>query len=179
MTGSKSRTILVTVGTTKFEALVSAVDTTAFLDAALACGYSRIVVQKGSGTYQHRVIPNAGQKGTVLKGSLAIEVLEFVPDLQTHIADADLVVSHAGSGSIFETLTFGKKLIVVPNPLLMDNHQVELGTTLQELGYLVCSSCEDLPRAVLSIDSLQLKPYLKGDCSSLVDQVNLLFNVRP
>lgn len=29
----------------------------------------------------------------------------------------------AGSGSIFEALRLRKPLVVVPNPLLMDNHQ--------------------------------------------------------
>lgn len=43
----------------------------------------------------------------------------------------------AGSGSIFETLTAQRPLIVVPNPLLMDNHQVELGDQLQSMGHLV------------------------------------------
>lgn len=32
----------------------------------------------------------------------------------------------SGSGSIFETLRLRRPLVVVPNPLLMDNHQVEL-----------------------------------------------------
>lgn len=33
----------------------------------------------------------------------------------------------AGSGSIFESLRLGRPLVVVPNPLLMDNHQVGWG----------------------------------------------------
>lgn len=43
----------------------------------------------------------------------------------------------AGSGSIFETLTVGKPLIVVPNPKLMDNHQAELGDQLARMQHLV------------------------------------------
>ena len=43
----------------------------------------------------------------------------------------------AGSGSIFEALSYGRPLIVVPNPLLMDNHQAELGTHLANLQHLV------------------------------------------
>jgi UDP-N-acetylglucosamine transferase subunit ALG13 len=47
----------------------------------------------------------------------------------------------AGSGSIFEALTRSGStaaLVVVPNPLLMDNHQAELGQHLEALGHLVC-----------------------------------------
>jgi UDP-N-acetylglucosamine transferase subunit ALG13 len=43
----------------------------------------------------------------------------------------------AGSGSIFETLHAGKPLIVVPNPLLMDNHQAELGDHLEAMQAVV------------------------------------------
>lgn len=46
-------------------------------------------------------------------------------------------VSIVGSGSIFETLTAGKPLIVVPNPLLMDNHQAELGDHLANMKAVV------------------------------------------
>ncbi len=44
---------------------------------------------------------------------------------------------YTGSGSIFETLTARKPLIVVPNPLLMDNHQAELGDHLAAMNTLV------------------------------------------
>jgi beta-1,4-N-acetylglucosaminyltransferase len=45
--------------------------------------------------------------------------------------------NNKGSGSIFEALTQRKALIVVPNPLLMDNHQAELGQHLAAQGVLV------------------------------------------
>jgi hypothetical protein len=48
-----------------------------------------------------------------------------------------LALAPAGSGSIFETLTAGVPLLVVPNPLLMDNHQAELGDHLAKLNVLV------------------------------------------
>lgn len=72
------------------------------------------------------------------------------------MSDAALVISHAGSGSIFESLTAGKALIVVPNPLLMDNHQAELGNHLRGMGVLVsagaagtaCSAAADPPNFV-------------------------------
>lgn len=42
-----------------------------------------------------------------------------------------------GSGSILDALRVGVPLIVVPNPSLLDNHQVELAEALQEQGYVV------------------------------------------
>lgn len=78
---------------------------------------------------------------------------DFTPSLAQHVADASLIISHAGSGSIFESLTAGKALIVVPNPLLMDNHQAELGKHLADTGVLV-----RLPRLAL----LRAEPRLGG-----------------
>jgi beta-1,4-N-acetylglucosaminyltransferase len=60
-----------------------------------------------------------------------------VPNLGDAIKKAALVISHAGSGSIFESLSAGCPLIVVPNPLLMDNHQVELAEQLAAMKHLV------------------------------------------
>ena len=39
-------------------------------------------------------------------------------------AEAALIISHAGSGSLFEALALGRPLLAVPNGLLMHNHQV-------------------------------------------------------
>lgn len=42
-----------------------------------------------------------------------------------------------GSGSILDALRVGVPLIVVPNPDLLDNHQVELAEELAAQGYVV------------------------------------------
>lgn len=44
---------------------------------------------------------------------------------------------YIGSGSILDALRFQKRLIVVPNEALMDNHQKELSEELERQGYLV------------------------------------------
>ena len=41
------RTVFVTVGTTKFDALIRAVDSQAFADTLVARGYTRLVMQIG------------------------------------------------------------------------------------------------------------------------------------
>lgn len=70
----------------------------------------------------------------------ACRCFDFVPNLGEAIKKASLVISHAGSGSIFESLSSGCPLIVVPNPLLMDNHQVELAEQLAALKHLVSNA---------------------------------------
>ena len=42
-----------------------------------------------------------------------------------------------GSGSILDALRISVPLIVVPNPTLLDNHQVELAEELAAQGYVV------------------------------------------
>merc|ERR1712039_883598 len=44
----------------------------------------------------------------------------------TEIEKADLIVGHAGAGTILEALSNGKRLVVVPNRSLMDDNQLEL-----------------------------------------------------
>lgn len=56
-----------------------------------------------------------------------------------------------GSGSILDALRFQKRLIVVPNESLMDNHQKELSEELERQGYLIEGHVEyELPSPALS-----------------------------
>jgi beta-1,4-N-acetylglucosaminyltransferase len=48
-----------------------------------------------------------------------------------------LVSCLLGAGSVFEALLAGKPLIVVPNPLMMDNHQAELADHLASMQVVV------------------------------------------
>lgn len=73
----------------------------------------------------------------------------FDPDLIRRIKRARLVISHAGTGSILDTLRDnpGTPLIVVPNESLMDNHQLEVANQLQP-RYLLVSKVENLTETV-------------------------------
>uniref|UniRef100_A0A7S0WPF2 Glycosyl transferase family 28 C-terminal domain-containing protein n=1 Tax=Chlamydomonas leiostraca TaxID=1034604 RepID=A0A7S0WPF2_9CHLO len=165
---SKRATVLVTVGSTKFDALVRAVDTEEFGKALVSKGYTHLVIQKGNGAYApHVLVPINETLGTTKEG-LHVEVFDYKPNLTDTMNEASLVISHAGSGSIFEALTAGKHLIVVPNPLLMDNHQVELGARLADMGHLVCASTEELVGAVQGFDGGKIKPYTPGAPAKVV-----------
>lgn len=47
-----------------------------------------------------------------------------------------------GSGTILEVLRLGKPMIVVPNGTLLDNHQEELSSALDAMGYLRSTTVE-------------------------------------
>jgi beta-1,4-N-acetylglucosaminyltransferase len=89
-----------------------------------------------------------------IHGSFSCRVEEYLPNLAAEIEKASLVISHAGAGSIFESLLFRVPLVVVPNPILMGNHQVELADLMDQLRHAVCV----LPQETLSMTAFTYVP---------------------
>ncbi len=80
-------------------------------------------VQVGNGDYKPcRLLP-AGASSARLPSGLAVECFDYRPSLAALMARAALIISHAGSGSVFEALRLRVPLIAVPNAILMANHQ--------------------------------------------------------
>ena len=90
-------------------------------------GYTSLTVQCGQCD-----LSRDDAKDTVL----TTNTYQYKPCLQSDIAGADLVISHAGAGTCIEVLEAGKPLIVIVNDDLMDNHQLELAEKLSEEKYL-------------------------------------------
>lgn len=44
--------------------------------------------------------------------------------------NADLIIGHGGAGTVMESLSFNKPLVVVVNDTLLHNHQIELAERL-------------------------------------------------
>nr|XP_011466454.1 PREDICTED: UDP-N-acetylglucosamine transferase subunit ALG13 homolog [Fragaria vesca subsp. vesca]XP_011466455.1 PREDICTED: UDP-N-acetylglucosamine transferase subunit ALG13 homolog [Fragaria vesca subsp. vesca] len=129
VTMKSKKTVFVTVGTTSFDALVKAMDTREVKEELSRRGYTEILIQMGRGSY----IPSKSEGGD---DSIAVDYFNFSSSIADHVRAASLVISHAGSGSIFETLRLGKPLIVVVNEDLMDNHQSELAEELADRKHL-------------------------------------------
>ncbi|KAL3152711.1 hypothetical protein ABBQ38_012302 [Trebouxia sp. C0009 RCD-2024] len=169
-----SRTVLVTVGTTKFDALVQAVDSLNVAATLVARGYTRLVIQKGAGKHQVQTLVPVGSQHHQLSNGLQVEVFDFAPSLAEYMQAADLIISHAGSGSIFEALRLKKPLIAVPNPVLMDNHQAELADHLARLHYIIAAKPHTLLHTLqhLSVDDLQ--PYTSGSAEGIIQHINMV-----
>jgi len=161
----RERTVFVTVGTTSFDTLVKAVDTIQCKAALESKGYTNLLIQLGRGTY----FPT---KSRGEDGGLKVDYFTFSPNIAGLLRSAALVISHAGSGSIFETLRLGQPLVVVVNEALMDNHQSELAEALAERKFLFCARPETLEETILHMDLGSLVPYPLSSPTAVVKSIN-------
>lgn len=83
------------------------------------------------------------QVGNTKYNSQRIEILDYVPETKFKelIGQADVVISHAGSGAIFNAIKQGKKVIAVARlhkyNEMANDHQLELVHKLSESGYIL------------------------------------------
>lgn len=148
-----------TVGTTRFDAMVGALlhpDATA---ALRALGLTRLVVQLGRSDLPPALagavggataLDAPGACATAALDGLRVTAYRMKASIAEDLAGASLVVSHAGAGSIFEGLRAGRPLLVVTNPALADNHQVELAGAMAALGHLAHTEPGGLAAALRS-----------------------------
>lgn len=144
--------IFVTVGTTKFDELIRTILNSEILEALSTKGYNELILQIGKSS----ILPDCTPRCNFLK----IEYFQLCPSIEDYVASADLVISHAGAGSILEALDAKKPLVVVTNNLLMDNHQLELAEQLFIDGHLLYCTCETLHDTIKTMDLTQLKPFV-------------------
>nr|VWO98775.1 Hormone-sensitive lipase [Ganoderma boninense] len=183
--------VFVTVGSTRFDALVQRVLSEPVLDVLRAKGYRTLDVQCGNSEFDASLLSRDADDHWEGAGGLETSVWRFKPTLKEDYERADLIISHAGtsisrqspscplreptlyalacrapgSGTIIDVLRLRKALIVIPNETLMDNHQAELSDALVGLGHLKSSSVADLPRAIENLDASTLVPFPQFDGS--------------
>ncbi|KAK3305344.1 glycosyltransferase family 1 protein [Chaetomium strumarium] len=134
------RRCFVTVGATAgFTALLEEVSTPDFLRCLGEHGYRFLDVQCGPDfALFHQRISNLSDEE---KGGVSVQYFGYTPDIlgyilscrgEENVRPAGCVISHGGTGTVGEVLAVGAPLIVVANPTLMDNHQLELAQGLED-----------------------------------------------
>ncbi|SCW00950.1 LAFE_0D01728g1_1 [Lachancea fermentati] len=189
-----TKTVVVTCGATvPFPKLIEVLLEIRTLEKVRSLGYDRIILQYGRGFNlkfkQLLAAVNgikckpAGTNGSLSAKELGndhfdvgdyrgVEILglDFTPNiLQLISAHADVVISHAGTGSILDALRASKPLIAVVNTSLMDNHQRQIADKFESRGYLWSAD----PRAEDVIASLEKAQY--GARSTLPNGFNSAF----
>lgn len=146
--------IFITVGTTDFNSLIEAVDCEEFLNFIVRKGCKRLVIQIGRGevepTYLSEVCSCV---------DIELDYFRFKPALSEDMKAADLIICHAGAGSITEALTLQKNVMVVVNNSLMDNHQTELARAVVGKGYCFSTLPENLIADLLAADFSSTTEY--------------------
>ncbi|CAF4575020.1 unnamed protein product, partial [Rotaria magnacalcarata] len=72
------------------------------------------------------------QKPLIDNISIPIEYYQYKDSIENDIQQADIVISHAGAGTILQALEAHKPLLVVVNEKLMNNHQLEIANEMEQ-----------------------------------------------
>jgi UDP-N-acetylglucosamine--N-acetylmuramyl-(pentapeptide) pyrophosphoryl-undecaprenol N-acetylglucosamine transferase len=110
---------------------------------------------------QERPIETLWQTGGTPTDGLGIEPREWVPteELEAAIAQADVVISHAGTGSAFSTMAAGRFPVLVPRDPdrgeIGDTHQRLFAAELDKHGIAMCRD----PEALTADDLLEAATY--------------------
>ncbi|KTW28170.1 hypothetical protein T552_02029 [Pneumocystis carinii B80] len=154
----KDKTVLVTVGSTRFDGLIMGIQQKSVQEALISQGYSKIIVQYG----KSEEIFNEWKP---ING-IEVSGFDYCNDMEKEFERSSLIISHAGSGSIIEALELKKQLIVVVNETLMDNHQKELTEVMRDEKYLISSTPENLLYAIKDLNKNKLKPFILSNEST-------------
>ncbi|CAM0135578.1 unnamed protein product [Umbelopsis sp. WA50703] len=159
--------VLVTVGSTGFDDLVDSAISAEFLSKLYDLGYQHLTIQYGSSEsiYHDRI----GRLDMASGRTPVIEGYKYKSDIKQDMMYADLIISHAGSGSILESLRLHKQLIAVVNKSLLHNHQDELANVLERQGFLIKSTSSGLSDALSLLKTKEFISFPEQDASKFND----------
>mmetsp|Transcript_22230 Transcript_22230/g.39381 ORF Transcript_22230/g.39381 Transcript_22230/m.39381 type:complete len:172 (-) Transcript_22230:137-652(-) len=158
---------LVTVGSTKFEELTSFLDDHAEELAFLLKkrGITKLKMQIGKSKKAPEKLPKLASEDSKFE----FEYFGYTNKFKDILSSSSLVISHAGAGSIAETLRLKIPLLVVVNETLMDNHQKELAEAMAAEGYLYWTNVDNVLRTLESCDFDRLKEYPTPNAKAFAD----------
>ena len=124
---------------------------------------------------EHEVIVQGGHNQYE---SNKVKVLGFISqeEMNELYDQADYIITHAGAGSMIQSLKKGKITIAVPRLSKygehVNDHQIELADKLEKLGYLlVYHDGDQITEVFKKAKQFKVKPYrLKGELLELVDK---------
>lgn len=94
------------------------------------------------------------------KGSPALDIREYIDDMPTCLAAADLVICRAGASTLSELTAAGRASILIPSPNVAENHQYHNAMVLQNAGAALVVEEKDLtgPGLVKLVEQLVVDP---------------------
>ncbi len=100
------------------------------------------------------------EKGVTLENCDAIEMKEYIYNMPTLMAAADVIISRAGASSCNEIAAAGTPAILIPSPNVTDDHQTKNARVLADRGGAVLlPECDCTPEALYD----QIRDLLADD----------------
>ncbi|QIR15107.1 PssE/Cps14G family polysaccharide biosynthesis glycosyltransferase [Shewanella aestuarii] len=148
--------IFVTVGHTRFDSLFRCLDSFCRNDW-------HFVSQMSDGKY----LPKSGP------------YFNYTSDISKYYTQADLVISHAGAGTVFTLLEMAKPTIVVANTDRVDTHQNDLLKFVEQNKFAqVCRDLNQMESMIANAANFQAAPYW-SDPFFVTDEIASFLKVTP
>ena len=108
------------------------------------------------------------EKNIVLSEHPNFIVREYIDNMPTCMAAADLIISRCGMGALTEIEAEGKASILIPSPYLAENHQYYNGLVLQSAGAAVLYEQKDITPGLIAKTASDLirDPHALGEMSA-------------
>ena len=102
------------------------------LEQEAGCPYQHI---HATGSYGWRWMPEyVKERGVDLPGCSGLEMVEYIYDMPTWMAAADLIIGRAGASTLNEIAASGTPCIIVPSPNVTDNPPEKNARVLADRG---------------------------------------------
>jgi UDP-N-acetylglucosamine--N-acetylmuramyl-(pentapeptide) pyrophosphoryl-undecaprenol N-acetylglucosamine transferase len=104
-----------------------------------------------------------------------VTVEDYIYDMPTQVAAADVIISRAGAMSLSEVARMGKACVIIPSPYVADNHQLRNATAMADRQAALLVEEKDfsggaLPRAVNALlDDADLRRTLEKNIRSFAN----------
>lgn len=93
-----------------------------------------------------------------------LNCFNFSNNIEDFEKNSDLIISHAGAGSIYKYLENGVRILVVPNLFRVDQHQMDIATYCKKNNFCgVCTDLNDIERSIEVTVSTEYEKYIKED----------------
>lgn len=132
-------------------------------------GFNRLVKAMDilSSSSAEKVVIQTGSSKCVPKHAVWFRFLESDEDIHKLMVEADIVVAHAGAGTIIDILKLGKPLVLVPRRRefgeIVDDQQVELANELAKSSKaIVVNDVDLLATAIEAARKTEPKPIPGG-----------------
>lgn len=115
------------------------------------------------GTIQDKVIAQVGSSKYVARNYQTFSLIGR-DKFQDYLQNADVVITHAGTGSVVPPLKMRKKVIVFPRREKykehLDDHQLELADVFNAAGFTLCANnIDELRIAIKNISAFKPKQF--------------------